>query len=346
MAVLKPREIEPFLAKPDFSYPVLMLYGPDAGLVSERADDLAKKTGIDLKDPFNLIQLSADDAASDTTKIADEAHTIAMFGGKRLIRISGHTRRDLVRSLKPVLEVPPEDAIIIVEAGDLTKSSSLRQNLEKHKKALCIPCYQDNTAALEKLIDDEIVTNGISIDRETRTELRSLLGNNRMLSRNELQKLALYCGDRKSLTIDDIRAVVGDGSNLVLNELIDSVATGNSGLLQELLPKVVEAGNAPDIILLATLKHFQQLQRMRYQMESKRQGAASFVAGVRPRIHFLRKDQITRALSTWPVSNLAKALARLDKTMLYCRQNASAAASIASTTLLALSLEARSLKRR
>lgn len=346
MAVLKPREIESFIAAPSYSHAVYMLYGPDAGLVSERADMLAKKSGVDLSDPLNLIRLSADDAASDSAKIADEAHTIGMFGGKRLIRISGKTQRDLMKSLKPVLDVPPEDAIIILEAGDLTKSSALRRNLEKHKSALCIPCYQDNASALDALIDQEIVAHGITIDRETRIELRGLLGGNRMLSRNELQKLALYCGDRKVLSIEDIRTVVGDASNLIINELVDGIATGNSALLQDLFPKVIEAGSSPDIVLLTTLRHFQQLQRMRHQMESNRQNAASLVGSLKPPIHFSRKDLVARALSVWPLENLNKALNRIDKAVLECRQLGPTSASIAGTTLLALCLEARALSKR
>ena len=107
MAELKASEVVRFLAKPDLSKSVFLVYGPDAGLVSETADKLADKSGVDLSDPFCTLRIDADVMASETSRLAEEAHTIAMFGGKRLIRISGSTRKDLVRAVQPVLDTPP-----------------------------------------------------------------------------------------------------------------------------------------------------------------------------------------------------------------------------------------------
>ncbi len=346
MASLKPRDIEPFLKKPDFSRSVILLYGPDAGLVSERADVLAQKSGVDLSDPFCLIRMDADDAASDTARIADEAHTIGMFGGKRLIRISGNTRRDLAKAVKPVLDTPPEDAIILIEAGDLKKNAGLRKQLEASPASLAIPCYQDTDAAIEQLIDEEIIAKGLSIDRETRLLLKSMLGDNRMVSRGELSKLAIYCEGKTSVTADEIHEIVGDASKLVMDDVIDSTATGDSAKLQVVLPKAVEAGNAPDIILLGVLKHYQMLQSARSKVELQRQIASNVISGMRPPIHFARKAAVTTAVNIWTLERLTRALSRLDKAMLECRQKAGISQALCSTTLLALSLEAAALKKR
>ncbi len=346
MASLKPRDIEPFLKKPDFSRAVILLYGPDAGLVSERADMLAQKSGVDLSDPFCLIRMNADDAASDTARIADEAHTIGMFGGKRLIRISGNTRRDLAKAVKPVLETPPQDAIILIEAGDLKKTAGLRKQLEANPASLCVPCYQDTDAAIEQLIDEEITAKGLKIDRETRLLLKSMLGDNRMVSRGELSKLAIYCEGKETVTADEIHEIVGDASKLVMDDVIDATATGDAAKLQVVLPKAIEAGNAPDIILLGLLRHFQMLQNVRNKVELQRQPASNVIGGLRPPVHFARKNAVTSAVNIWTLERLTRALVRLDKAMLECRQKSGMAKALCSTTLLALSLEAGALKKR
>ncbi|MEM9331731.1 MAG: DNA polymerase III subunit delta [Pseudomonadota bacterium] len=346
MAALNSRNIESYLKNPDFAHSIYLIFGPDPGLVNERANLLCEKSGVDLSDPFAMLRMTADEATAEAGRISDEANTIGMFGGKRLIRIAGKTQRDLFKALKPLLDEPPIDALIIVEAGDLKKSVALRRNLESHKNSLCIPCYQDTTTALEMLIDQEIVSAGFTIDRETRNELRSQLGDNRQLSRNELKKLALYCDGRSTVTLEDVRAVVGDGSSLVLNDVIDSVVTGYSTSIQTVFPKAIASGNAPDMILLGTLRHFQFLQRLKNQMEKKRQGAGAVLSSARPPVHFSRKDAVVSALSIWDLDRISKAMIRLDNMMLECRKNASAATSIAGTTLLAISLEAQALKRR
>lgn len=346
VALTKARDIDAFLAKPDFAQKIILLYGPDQGLVAERADSLARKTGVDLSDPFSLIRMDADEAAADSARIADEAHTIAMFGGSRLIRISGTTRRDLAKSLKPVLDTPPEDAIILIEAGDLRKTAGLYKQLAASKAALCIACYQDNDSALEQLISEEIINTGLTIDRDTKAELKSLLGDNRMASRGELAKLALYCHGKGSVSLEDVRAIVGDAGKLVIDDVVDAVAVGNTSLLQEKLPKAIEAGHSPDMLAQAVLRHFQMLQVGRSKIENQRQSASSIISGMRPPIHFSRKDQVTRALSVWTLERVTRGLSRLDKTMLECRQHSDAAASLLGTTLLALCLEAQALGRR
>ncbi len=345
-ALTKAREIDAFLAKPDFSKKVILLYGPDQGLVAERADGLARKTGVDLSDPFSLIRMDADDAAADSARIADEAHTIGMFGGSRLIRISGTTRRDLAKSLKPVLDTPPEDAIILIEAGDLRKTSGLYKQLATSKAALCIACYQDNDAALEQLITEEIISAGLTIDRDTKAELKSLLGDNRMASRGELSKLALYCHGNREVSLDDVRAIVGDAGKLVIDDVVDAVAVGNTQRLQEKLPKAIEADHSPDMIAQAVIRHFQVLQVGRSKIENQRQSASSVIGAMRPPLHFSRKDLVTRALSVWTLERVTRGLARLDKTMLECRRHSDIGPSLLGTTLLALCLEAQALGRR
>ena len=346
MAVLKAADIQRFIAKPDFSYAVCLIFGKDQGLVSERADQIASNAGVDLKDPFSNIRLSADEAAADPLRISGEVHTVSMFGGQRLVRISGQTRRDLMRAIKPVLDDPPTDALVLIEAGDLVKTSGLRKNLEKSKLAACIPCYLDNAAALEQLIDEELTAKGFSIDRETREELRALLGENRRLSRNELGKLALYCQGMDRVTIEHVRAIVGDASAFAIDDVIDATALGRTEELQMLLPKALEAGISPDMILVHCLRHFQLLQKLRASLEKSGTGADMLVNSARPPIFFQRKQKVSAALKNWRMKNISRAQTRLDAMALECRRNPGGAGAVAGTTLLAIALEARALMRR
>lgn len=346
VALSKARDVDSFLANPHFDQKVILLYGPDQGLVAERADSLATKSGVDLSDPFCVVRIDADDAAADGARLADEAHTVGMFGGTRLVRVSGSTRRDLAKAIKPVLDTPPVDSIIIVEAGDLKRNSGLVGVLEKSKNALCIRCFQDADRALDQLIDEEIVQNGLRIGHEARSVLKALLGDNRMLSRGELSKLALFSIGKDEVQLEDVHAIVGDASKLVIDDVVDSVATGNPSKLQSVLPKAIEADYSPDMIVAAVLRHFQYLQQARAKVQQKRQPVSSVVGSSRPPIHFSRKDAVSRAISLWSLDRIGRALMRLDQTMLSARQQSGSGAAIAGTTLLALSLEAQALARR
>ncbi|MCB1449026.1 MAG: DNA polymerase III subunit delta [Nitratireductor sp.] len=340
MAEIKASQAEQFVSKPDTRFRTFLVYGPDSGMVSERADLLAKGFGIDLEDPFSLVRMDADNAAADKASIADEAHTIGMFGGSRLIRISGTTRRNLTDALQAVLDHPPSDCWIILEAGDLKREAALRKAVEKSSSGVAIPCYADNDAALDRLIQNELAAHDLKIDNDARLALRSQLGADRMASRNEITKLALYCHGQQTVRLEDVMAVVGDVAAFQGDDLIDAAATGNLARLEELLRRLPDAGLAPDMLILACLRHFQTLQFIRHQMDSQKKPIQAVLGSIRPPLHFSRKDATSSALAKWSGELIQRAITRLDQAQFQCRANAQLGLSLAGTALLALALEA------
>lgn len=341
MVALRPRDIESYLRRPDPAHQVVLLYGPDRGLVSERAKALAKASGIALDDPFSTIKMSADDATAEPTRLADEAYTVSMFGDRRLIWISGTTARNLANAVQPLLDNPPQDALVLIEGGDLAKSSALRSRVEKAKSAAAIPCYADQGAALDQVIDEELKAHNLTIDPDARGVLKSLLGADRMASRNEVSKLCLYCLDQDRITLEDVEASVANASGLVINQVVDATANGRIDAMEGQLRRLLETGSSPVQISLVLQQHFQMLHAMKVQITSGGQPAGRMVDAARPPIHFQRKDAVKAALENWPLPGLTRALARLDRTALDVRANASLAPQVLATTMLALSIEAR-----
>jgi DNA polymerase-3 subunit delta len=82
VVALRGREIDAFLARPDPGRPIILLYGPDAGLVRERADALLASAVDDPTDPFSLVRLDGDELAAEPSRLVDEAMTIPLFGGR------------------------------------------------------------------------------------------------------------------------------------------------------------------------------------------------------------------------------------------------------------------------
>lgn len=341
MASLKNTEVDRWIAKPDGRFRVLLVFGPDAGLVSERADILSAKTGVDLSDPFSTIRLNADDVAEDKSRLLDEAFTVGMFGGERLIRISGQTRRNLVDAVKPVLQTQLQDVWIIIEAGDLKPKTGLRGAVEKSPNAMAIPCYQDDGQMLAQLVREELTDKGFTIERDLVVFLLSFLGGDRMASRNELRKLALYAHGETEITKEHITAIVGDASNIDLNDVIDAVASADMPRFENNLERVLMEGLSPDILLLQTMRHFQMLHELRGKMDSHGLSASAVVDGARPPIFYKRKTMITRCLSALKLDVIEKILKRLETAAFEARANPELALSIAGTSLLAALLQAR-----
>src|SRR3954470_24127354 len=81
MVALKGSEVESFVARPDPARALVLVFGPDAGLVSERVDAIVRASVDDPNDPFALVRLDGDTLAADPARLADEALTVPLFGG-------------------------------------------------------------------------------------------------------------------------------------------------------------------------------------------------------------------------------------------------------------------------
>src|SRR5437588_5237062 len=92
MVALRGRDIDAFLKQPDPDRPIILLYGPDAGLVRERADALTASAVDNLNDPFSLVRLDGDDLAAEPSRLVEEAMTVPLFGGRRAIRVKAGSR--------------------------------------------------------------------------------------------------------------------------------------------------------------------------------------------------------------------------------------------------------------
>src|SRR2546423_13744131 len=95
MVALKVSEADSFAARPDPSRAVVLVFGPDAGLVSERVDAIVRASVDDPNDPFSLVRLDGDAIASDPARLVDEATTVPLFGGGRAIPPPARRRHNL-----------------------------------------------------------------------------------------------------------------------------------------------------------------------------------------------------------------------------------------------------------
>src|SRR3982074_1184383 len=250
MVALRGRDIDAFLSKPDPARPIILLYGPDAGLVRERADALLASAGDDPTAPFSYVRLDGDELAAEPSRLVEEAMTIPMFGGRRAIRVRAGSR-SFAGGVDTLAELTLKDCRIVIEAGELRPESPLRKACERAKTAVAIGCYPDGERDLAKLIDDELRVSNLRIAPDARAALMALLGGDRQASRNELRKLALYAHGEREVTLEDVTAGVADASELKVGPIVAGGVARNSAAVETEFAKAMIAGIYPGMIISA-----------------------------------------------------------------------------------------------
>src|SRR5215467_1003779 len=228
MTAIKASDVDRFIARPDPAQPIVLVFGPDAGLVRERVDALVRASVDDPGDPFALARIEGDELAGNPARLVEEAHTIPLFGGRRAVLVKAGVR-NIAAAVETVIAAPSSECRVIIEAGNLSKSAPLRSLCEKAKVAAALPCYADNERALGQLVDEEMREADLVISPDARAALLALLGSDRLASRNEIRKLCLYARDKKNIEIADVEAVVADASQMALDGVVDAVFAGRPG---------------------------------------------------------------------------------------------------------------------
>lgn len=344
MVAAKPQDADRIAAKPPAGVGFYLVYGPDTGSVSERAGRIAR-TLADESDPFSLIRLDAAQLSSDPSRLADEAYAVSMFGGRRAIWLKDGGRANLAALLAPLLADPPPETAIVVEAGDLKKSHALRTMFERDRTAYAIPCYIDDDAAVARLVDEETRAHGLSIAPDAKAALVAHLGNDRLVSRGEIQKLCLFALGRERIELADVEALVGDSGGVALDEIIDAAAIGAVGPMMEALKRAFAEGNDPGQLAGQALRHFQALEAARPEVDAGR-NPGEVVETMRPPVFFKRKKAVVDALGLWSTQRLQRISAALAEAVRDARLNAGLAEAIVTERLLSIALSARSSTRR
>lgn len=337
MTAVKTSDVESFLARPDPARPVVLVYGPDAGLVSERAQTLVKAAVDDVTDPFSLVRLEGEDLTGEPSRLAEEAQTIPLFGGKRAVWVKAGSR-NIAAAVEAALGLDRLECRIVIEAGDLRRNAPLRSLCERAKNAAALPCYSDSERDLARLIDSEMREAGLTLKPDARAMLIPLLGGDRAASRSEIRKLVLYAHGQGDVGVDDIAAVVTDASALVLDELVDAAFAGRAAELETLYGKAQAAGSAVGSILFAAQRQLAQLHRWRLAIED---GAPFSLDSAQPPVHFRRKNAIEAALRMWNAARLGVAMIELADAVLASRRSPALADAITERALLAIATRAR-----
>ena len=304
--IISARDADRFAVSPPKALRAVLVFGPDSGLVRERAEKLMKTVVADLNDPFNVADLNEAQLEADPARLADEAAAISMMGGRRVVRVR-EAGNDLAELFGTFLDDPPGDALLVVEAGDLSKGAALRKLFEDDDAAAAIACYADTARSLEDLVRDALRACGLSIAPEALADAVSRLGSDRGVSRRELEKLALYCHGKKSVSLEDVRAVMGDEAEARSEEASDAAGSGDFARLDLALERLWSAETSSVAVVRTAMGHFQRLLLVKENL-ARGENLDSAMKQLRPPVHFLRADSFKMQARAWSGEKLGDAL--------------------------------------
>lgn len=313
---IAPRQVESFLGNPGDEIAAILVYGPDQGLVRERVNKLVEVIAGAADDPFRVASVQESELSDDADRLAAERSAMAFGGGRRAIRIDGGDR--LVGAVERALEASG-DGVIIIAGGELAARSKLRKLCEGAKNAAAVACYADDARATEQVVRQMMADAGLTIGRDALAYLTENLGNDRMVSRRELEKLVLYmAGSGPEVSMADVQACIGDNAGRGSDAVTRALAGGDVPSLLRGYASAMDLGENAIAMLRAAQRMFQRLHLAAGDV-ARGSRPEQAVENLRPPVFFKEKPLFINALRSWTPARLGSALEILTEAERACK---------------------------
>ncbi len=335
---MKPKSPDAFIKAIPKEIRAVLIYGPDQGLVRERAELVGKSVVSDLSDPFNVSDINPDRLVEDKALLMDEMSAQSLMGGRRLVRLRGATDYAAPAILEVLNNPPRTDTLLLVEGGELRPTSKgLRDLFEKSEQAAALACYEATQQDLVKFASEQFRAAGVSITQDGNALLASLLASDRGVARGEVEKLILYAGKGGKLDYDDVAAAIGNSATLDFDAAGWAAASGNFAELDRALDRLFAEGTATIAILRSAQRHFLRL----YEVVGSSDPVSVAVKALRPPVFWKDEDRFRAQAENWRLNRIEDALQKLLQAELDCKRTGTRDQLMCSRALMSIASMAK-----
>lgn len=313
---IAPKAAAGFLAQPSGS--AALFYGPDTGLARERSQLLIKSLLGPAHDALSVLEVYETRLLADPAMLGDELAAVSLMADKRVILVRDASDK-LTKIMENAAELLRPDVYVIVLADELGTRSSLRAWFESAPNAAAVACYRDEARDIGELVRESFTKAGISVSSDVVQYLTGQLGNDRYVTRQEIEKIITYMGDDKVLRLEVVRELTDYNRDTEMDEVIVALADKNLAGFDKSLLRLVKEGVQPVAYLRGLLRYFQRLYAIKLQ--AKNSSVEQVIENLRPKVFYKQVPSLTRHAKQWSFEAIAQALSLISAAELACKSS-------------------------
>jgi DNA polymerase III subunit delta len=293
----------------------VMLSGPDAGVLRRLGRAVADRH-LQANANLEIKRFSEDDLRSDPGCVEEAIASASLFGGASIAYVRVSSEKDAA-SLAVILDQvekggPQPEGVLILDIGEVSKSSKSRKMFEDSRHAWSLQLYESTRDDLVHVARLEATANGVTIEPDA---LALILENGAQDSDSiaaEVTKLALYAGHGSIIDVDGVNLVGSGGREAGLDEAIDAAFGGQRGLMATRLEQAFSSGANAVAIINAVGRRIRVLLQVQAGIANGG-NAAEILKNPRLGVFWKRQADVARQSGLWGRATLEDALrATLD----------------------------------
>ena len=338
----KIEQLENFCKYPDTKVKCIILFGTNEGAIATLCKKCAEAICGDVNDAFRCALLEMEDVSKDAGEIYAEFHAQSLLGGRRVIIVK-NADNSIAAFIKNMLPESKSENLLILSSNSLNTKSSLITWAKDRTDVIIVGCYEEREADIYKDTEQMLYKKGLSADIKTIQVLCSRLSPDHKLNQSEIDKLAIYMGEQKNISVDDVKALISDVAGADIEDLCYQVANGEINKACDMFNRLINEGYEAPSIVRQLSYHFSRLLETKAKTV-KGQKIDELIRYLRPPLMFYRQNDFKRQLQFWDKDRLLMALNILYDCERDCKTTSIPADIVANNVIMRLAGAARKLR--
>jgi DNA polymerase-3 subunit delta len=313
------------------THPFYLFYGDEIYLTEDALKKIKSKVFEDSLADFNLDNFYGGEL--DVDDLGGALETLPMMGQKRLVILKdAHLLKTAeLEKIAEFVSVPIETTIFVAVFESVDQRKKIFKDL--FKKMTVVEFSEIGERYIPSWIDRITRSYGKTIAPQVAAALQNLVGNRLIDLNNEINKLALFIGEKKEIDTADIEAVVSKYRIDSVFELTNAIAAKHTEKALKIQKYLLDNGESEVGILAMVTRHMRILLLTQEALQKRMNGSAlSQYVGVPP--YFV--NQYIQNSKDWPYNKLTKAYQKLLETDRNLKSSSIASQNFLVDTLMGL----------
>jgi len=316
------------------SYPrFILFFGPNEGLIRE--DIIKIATSFKENIETDEITINGKSLDENHALLNEEIRSFSMFSEQKIIYLENLKDKHLQYFESEKLE--NNKILVILKSDNLNKNSKIRSFFEKHKIFAAIPCYEDDKRSSMNLLSQFQSEHKLKLDSNVKNYLLQNLGSDRLISKNELEKIFLVISGKKNqeINLEDIQNIFNDGSTNSLNVINEHVMYGKVNQVSKSLYKIFDEGTNSVAIIRSLINYLVRVHKTQIEIK-KAKNFDEAIKSLRPPVFWKDKDNFKNHCFKWPSKNILLYIERLLEAEFMCKTQSSLSREICEKNILSV----------
>ena len=287
------------------NYNIHLIYGNNEGIKQDIIKNYYLKsfTGEILKYDEQEILNNKDEFLSSLL-------TKSLFENNKIIIISRATDK-LTDVIIDIIKKSEIETKIIIKCSNLEKKSKLRNLIEKEKKEVCTPVYEDDTRSLNIVINNFLKEKKFNLSQEIKNVLIERSKGDRINLKNELLKLENLQISKNKLSTDDVIKLSNLAENFSVFELSDNYLAKNSKKVANILNENNYSSEDCILIIRTILNKSKRLLKIRSEIDNDKD-IDQVINGFKPPIFWKEKVVVKKQAQSWSTHEVKEIIFRIN----------------------------------